>query len=105
MVNIIEAGAVIEKSAPVLLGEAETVQLIAKDGLKMYLPKRDNNPKIESVYNKPLHAPVTAGEKVGVVRVTFEDGTVKERDLVAANNVAELTGVAKLWQQLLNNFK
>ena len=102
MKDIIKAGDVIEASAKVLLGESKYIALATKDALKMYLPKRGNKFTTEAVFSSPLPAPIKKGEKVGVVRVTFENGVIKERDLIATTDVAALTGAAKVWQQLKN---
>ena len=102
MVDVYKKGEVLEAAAPVLLGETETVPLAAQEALTLYLPKRENNYKVTTEYEKPLPAPLKAGQKVGVAHVTLEDGTVRDVNLVATMAVPELTGVSRLWQQLKN---
>lgn len=98
----VKKGQVIDKEAPVLLGDVETVSLIAKDTVKMYLPKRKNAITVEADYEKPLKAPLRAGQKVGIVRIFSADGVTKEVDLVVQKDVKELEGLSRYWKQFIH---
>lgn len=102
MKDIFNANDVMEESAPVLLGESKTVRLLAAEGLKLYLPKKKANYVVEKEYVSPLPAPINAGDIVGKVIVTFEDGRTFEKNLIAGDSVKELTGVKRLFQKLKN---
>src|ERR1700742_3543918 len=51
-------------------GESRSVKVTSKDAVKVMVSKQGNDKLIARlVYNGPIRAPVTAGQKVGVVRV------------------------------------
>lgn len=102
MKDLFKSGDIIVESASVLLGEAKTVSLHAEEGFRLYLPKKSTKYTIEPIYTSPIAAPINQGEKVGIIRITFEDGTTHERNLISSDSVKELTGVKKLWQQFKN---
>ncbi|MFV2092210.1 MAG: D-alanyl-D-alanine carboxypeptidase, partial [Hyphomicrobiales bacterium] len=73
-------------------GTQGTVPLVAK-GLAAISVQRMARSKIKAkiVYQGPLRAPVSQGDRVGILRVTAEDAGTAEIPLYAAQDVAEGT--------------
>lgn len=75
--------------ARVFGGVAGTVPLVSKKNVDVLLARGDTlEYSIRAVYDGPLKAPVTAGKKVGELRVIGEHGIVYRAPLVTAGDVA-----------------
>lgn len=89
-VELFKEGDVVTE-AKVAMGMMPTVPLVVEGSKKMTLPRMaDAQIKRQAVYNGPLEAPITKGQKVGVVRVTVPGMDPIETPLVAANDVPRL---------------
>lgn len=102
-VSFVETGVVIE-DAPVWLGQAKTVKLVAKEDLSGFIAKKDKEGvKVEVLYEKPLKAPLTKGQEVGIIKVTNPStGNVYETKLITLEGVEELGFFAKIWAIIMN---
>ncbi len=81
----------------VYFGVKSSVGLRAETPLNLVVPKLfENDLKIEVKYNAPLKAPIAKGQKVGVVIVHVPKGDVIEVPLVTSEDIAEISGFAKL---------
>lgn len=88
---LFKAGEVVIPDAEVWLGQAETVQLAAKDNLEVTLPRRVRpDMKVTTVFTGPIPAPIVAGAEVGKIVVTAPGMTTVELPLVAVENVEKL---------------
>jgi D-alanyl-D-alanine carboxypeptidase (penicillin-binding protein 5/6) len=76
-------------SARVWGGERFFVPLTGDGPITVILPRVPENPRLkaEIVYDGPLKPPVKKGDKVGVLRVTSQSGSVNEVPLYAAEDV------------------
>jgi D-alanyl-D-alanine carboxypeptidase (penicillin-binding protein 5/6) len=89
-VELFKDGETITESK-VAMGMMPSVPLVAEGTKKITLPRMaDSQIKREAIYTGPLEAPVTKGQKVGVVRVTVPSMDPIETPLVAANDVPRL---------------
>lgn len=83
--------------APVWMGAAKEVPLTVASNVVITLPKTGADAVKASVnYQSPLAAPVTQGQEVGTLTITFADGSTKEAKLVAASDVAKLGFFARI---------
>lgn len=88
---LFKAGEVVIPDAEVWLGQAETVQLAAKDNLEVTLPRRVRpDMKVTTVFTGPIPAPIVAGAEVGKIVVMAPGMTTVELPLVAVENVEKL---------------
>lgn len=87
---------------PVWQGETETVELIVPQDIRQTLHRsKVAKVKMTAVYEKPIAAPIKQGDKLGFVKIEFDNGQTKEVDLVAANAVERLG----LFGRIANNFQ
>lgn len=72
--------------------DADSVELLAADGLTTYLPDDVDVSSLtyETELPDSIQAPVTAGETVGTLTVTLDDVSYGSVDLVAAENLERL---------------
>lgn len=72
--------------------DADSVELLAADGLTTYLPDDVDASSLtyETELPDSIQAPVTAGETVGTLTVTLDDVSYGSVDLVAAENLERL---------------
>ncbi len=77
--------------APVVMGLATSVPLIAPQDLTVTVPRMgtENAVSIKAVYNAPLVAPIKAGDKVGKLVVSVSRMEPVEMDLLAGADVAK----------------
>jgi D-alanyl-D-alanine carboxypeptidase (penicillin-binding protein 5/6) len=69
-------------------GESRSVELINPEPIKVMLPKNTNEKLIARVvYRGPVHAPIQAGQKIGVVRVWRGPNVAVEAPVYAAESV------------------
>ena len=80
-------------------GESRSVKLASPKPVKVMVSKQGNDKLIARlVYNGPVHAPVSAGQQVGVVRV-WRGGNVDMEQPVYA---AEAIGVGSTMRRALD---
>ncbi len=83
--------------APVWLGDTPTVPVATDRDIVMTVPRGPHAPlKVTAVYDGPIKAPVTAGEKVGNLRVKFGNDAPVDYPLIATASVAKLGPVARV---------
>lgn len=78
---------------PVSLGKQDTVQPVLSGEEKLLIKKEAAGEVQKSVeLTDGLTAPITAGQKIGSLKITASDGTLlQETDIVAADDVPRLT--------------
>ena len=87
---IFKADAEIVKAKVWMGKDLETPLTIAKD-IKISLPKTgEHGVKASATYQGPLIAPITKGQELGKLTLTFADGTTQDIPLIAAADVAKL---------------
>ena len=74
--------------ARVFGGESRSVKLSSPQPVKVMVSKQGNDKLIARlVYSGPVHAPVTAGQQVGVIRVWRGGNVAMEQPVYAAEAV------------------
>jgi D-alanyl-D-alanine carboxypeptidase (penicillin-binding protein 5/6) len=97
-ITVARKGGVIDQ-APVWLGEKAEVPVATAEDAVMTLPRgAQGHVKVTAVYDGPVKAPVTVGEKVGALQVALADGTTTEYPLVALAPVPRLGPVGRAAQ-------
>ena len=87
--DLFEAGDHVDHSAPVFMGEADSVALQVDADVSAGLHRRARRDLVVSVnYDGPLVAPISAGDVVGTLRVEAPGYETQEYPLVAAEDVA-----------------
>ncbi|MFP3944050.1 MAG: D-alanyl-D-alanine carboxypeptidase family protein, partial [Alphaproteobacteria bacterium] len=94
--DILEANQVVGK-ADVWMGVAETVPLVVGKDVTLIMDRPSRRKmKVEAVYDAPLKAPVEAGRKVGVVKVSVPGRNDIEVPLTTASSVPAVGLTGKL---------
>lgn len=84
-------------NATLWMGAVRELPLTVASDVKVTLPKTGNNATKASVtYNAPLIAPVTQGQEVGTLTLTFADGSSKNYPLVAGAGAEKLSFFARI---------
>ncbi|MDS9467299.1 D-alanyl-D-alanine carboxypeptidase family protein [Paracoccus sp. MBLB3053] len=87
MRTIVPKGEIVAQ-APVWLGEQGKVGLTTEDGVKVLLPAgSQSGVTAEAVFNGPIEAPITQGDKLGELLVNIPGAGQSRLPLVAANDV------------------
>ncbi len=86
---------------PVVFGNEKEVRLVVPETVKRTL-KKSQAPKIKmtAVYDKPVKAPVAAGDKLGEVRIELDGQEMENLPLVADRNVEKLGFFGRIGQNL-----
>lgn len=88
-------------TAKLWMGKERSIALTVAEDVKISLPKTgQNSTKASLHYQSPLLAPVTKGQAVGTLRLTYADGSMREFPLVAAAEVARLSFVGRAMRAL-----
>lgn len=89
---------------PVWLGTVKTVDIVPQDAIPVtYMKGEKDKIQIKITYDEPVVAPVTKGQKLGLLTLTDDQGTVKTTPLVAKESVekvgyfGKLVAVVKSW--------
>jgi len=104
--DVAEAGTLVA-NADVWMGDAPQVGLTVAEDLTLLVPVLNQDDiEAEVVYDGPIEAPITAGQQLGELVVTFDDLPEKRIPLVADNDVARggfttrmRTAATVLWQK------
>ena len=100
LVNISRANEPIEK-IDVWLGKVDTVDVyIDQDIYKTIKKAKKKLLKVSIKYKGPIEAPIKKDEKVGVVKVVYDDELVGEYDLLASKEVKKINFVSRLLKSL-----
>ena len=86
---------------PVVFGYEKEVRLVVPETVKRTL-KKSQAPKIKmtAVYDKPVKAPVAAGDKLGEVRIELDGQEMENVPLVADKNIEKLGFFGRIGQNL-----
>ncbi len=94
-VTVAHKGAAIDQ-APVWLGDKATVPVATERDIVMTVPRGAHKPlSVKAVYDGPIKAPVTVGQKVGELRVEFGDAPAADYPLVAMASTEKLGPIAR----------
>jgi len=94
------------KSLQVFKGAASAVKVGSESELLVTVPKGEKDKlKAELVSQQPLIAPLTKGQQVGALRVTFDGKPYAEYPLVALESVASAGLLGRAWDTLRLWFK
>ncbi len=98
--NLLNKGQTIAE-IPVVFGSEKQVRLVVPETVKRTL-KKSQAPKIKmtAVYDKPVKAPVVAGDKLGEVRIELDGQEMENLPLVADRNVEKLGFFGRIGQNL-----
>jgi D-alanyl-D-alanine carboxypeptidase (penicillin-binding protein 5/6) len=97
-------GSVVE-TAPVQLGSATSVDLVAPRDLAVTLPRTaSSNISVKVVYTGPIKAPIAKGAQIAQLIVTTPDTGAQIMPLVAAADVGEAGFFGRLWNGLKSFF-
>lgn len=98
--NLLNKGQTIAE-IPVVFGSEKQVRLVVPETVKRTL-KKSQAPKIKmtAVYDKPVKAPVAAGDKLGEVRIELGGQEMENLPLVADRNVEKLGFFGRIGQNL-----
>lgn len=85
----------------VVFGNEKEVRLVVPETVKRTL-KKSQAPKIKmtAVYDKPVKAPVAAGDKLGEVRIELDGQEMENVPLVADKNIEKLGFFGRIGQNL-----
>lgn len=98
--HVLEKGQV-AATVPVWFGTESEVDLLVNEDLIRTIARSDVlNTKLTAVYDKPVAAPVEAGQQLGVVRVEVPNMETIEVPLVAAKSVSELGFFGRIRENL-----
>lgn len=98
--NLLNKGQEISE-IPVVFGNEKEVRLVVPETVKRTL-KKSQAPKIKmtAVYDKPVKAPVAAGDKLGEVRIELDGQEMENVPLVADKNIEKLGFFGRIGQNL-----
>jgi serine-type D-Ala-D-Ala carboxypeptidase (penicillin-binding protein 5/6) len=82
-------------------GVEQEVKGVVQGGVTVSVPKgRSDSLKAEVERTQPLIAPLTAGQKIGVVRIKLDDKVIAERPLIAEKAITEAGFIGRTWDTL-----
>lgn len=86
---------------PVVFGNEKEVRLVVPETVKRTLKKSQASKiKMTAVYDKPVKAPVAAGDKLGEVRIELDGQKMENVPLVADRNIEKLGFFGRIGQNL-----
>lgn len=87
-------------------GDPQQLSLTVADDILATIPRgAQANVKAEIETNASIEAPVAKGQVLGKLRVTLDDETLVETDLVAASDIAEAGLFDRLWDAIVRLFE
>jgi serine-type D-Ala-D-Ala carboxypeptidase (penicillin-binding protein 5/6) len=82
-------------------GVEQEVKGVVQGGVTVSVPKgRSDSLKAEVERTQPLIAPLTVGQKIGVVRIKLDDKVIAERPLIAEKAITEAGFIGRTWDTL-----
>lgn len=100
-IDLVKKDAVVGK-APVVLGLARDVSIVASKDVRATVSAFDKNPAtVVANYKVPLTAPVKAGDPIGEIVVTLNNGTKLTSPLVAGEDVPEASFFSRLSEKFM----
>lgn len=89
-------------SVPVYMGEEKSIDLAVNEDVIMTIARsKASDVKLTAVYEKPVKAPVSQGDKLGEVKIEIPGGEVKTVPLYADHSIRKLG----FWGRILSNVK
>ena len=86
---------------PVVFGNEKEVRLVVPETVKRTLKKSQASKiKMTAVYDKPVKAPVAAGDKLGEVRIELDGQEMENVPVVADRNIEKLGFFGRIGQNL-----
>ena len=83
------------------LGKVDTVDVyINQDIYKTIKKGKKKLLKVSVIYKGPIEAPIKKDEKVGVLKVVYDDEVVGEYDLLASKEIKKVNFVSRLLKSL-----
>lgn len=96
MRTIVPKGDIVAQ-APVWLGDSSRVGLTTRDGVRVLLPAgAQSGVTAEAVFNGPIEAPITKGDKLGELLVNIPGAGQSRLPLLAATDIARAGVVGRL---------
>lgn len=87
---------------PVWYGVDKTVPMVlSQDVIKTIKKSNRNNVKMTAIYNKPITAPVSMGQEIGVLKIEIPDAEPYTVPLVAGQTINKVG----IWGKIKTNFK
>ena len=105
LLTLFKQGQVLDQ-VPVWLGTAPGVAVVAADAdVKLTLSNEERRGlKAVLVYDQPVPAPIKAGQKIGVLKITLPNQDTIEVPLVATADVPRLGATAQIFAAPADNF-
>ncbi len=89
-------------AAPVYMGEEKKIDLIVNEDIVLTLPRsKARDVKLTAVYDKPVKAPISQGDRLGEVKIEVPGGETKIIPLYADHSVRKLG----FWGRIMSNVK
>jgi D-alanyl-D-alanine carboxypeptidase (penicillin-binding protein 5/6) len=90
-----------ENAVPVKLGKADFVKAVPAEPIQILVDKAQKNQvQIQTVLEEQVSAPVSKGQKLGMLTIKVGEQTIKQVPLVAETGVERLTWVDLFWMVL-----
>ena len=87
--------------AEVWLGQKPTVPMIVNENVKLTLsPRTRKKTKVKVVYERPIAAPITKGDRIGTLKITVPNMETLEYPLVAEKDVKRLGFIGRIMAAL-----
>ena len=87
---------------PVWYGVDKTVPMVlSQDVIKTIKKSNRNNVKMTAIYDKPITAPVSMGQEIGVLKIEIPDAEPHTVPLVAGQTINKVG----IWGKIKTNFK
>ncbi|MBP2642901.1 MAG: Serine-type D-Ala-D-Ala carboxypeptidase [Firmicutes bacterium] len=93
------------KTVPVSAGKSDSVRLVAADDVVIPVSK-DGSDEFQTMIDAPqrIDAPVNKGEKIGSVKVLYNNAVVKTVDLIAYDTAEKKSFFSLVWGSVYNFF-
>ena len=100
--EVYKAGDVIQADNKVWYGETDKVDLVVAENIVLTIPRgAKDDLQAEASFDQQLKAPISQGQELGSMTVSFQGETILEAPLVAGADVPEAGLFARLWDWLI----
>ena len=100
LIQIAKKNETIEK-ADVWLGKKDKLKLHVKNDIYKTIPKaRKKLLKIKINYEGPIEAPIKKDDKIGKLKLIYDDELINEYDLFASENISKVNIFSRLLKSL-----
>ncbi len=98
--TVFKKGDIVEKEAPVWLGEKKTIALKTVDDISLLLPRNEQGKlEVKVQYDSPIQAPIKEDQVIGKIIVTSPSVSY-EVGLAAAESCPRASFFARLWNSI-----